>query len=40
MRLANRILLAIARANKLARIVWAVVARRHDYELRITTNAA
>jgi transposase len=39
-RLAHRNLLAIALANKLARIAWAVLARGRDYEPRITTNAA
>lgn len=32
--------LAIALANKLARIAWAVLARGRDYEPRVTTNAA
>src|SRR5499425_146616 len=35
-RLAHRNLLAIALANKLARIAWAVLARGHKYEPRIT----
>src|SRR6202165_2409988 len=39
-RLAHRNLLAIALANKLARIAWAVLARSRDYEPRIITNAA
>jgi len=39
-RLAHRNLLAIALANKLARIAWAVLARGRDYEPRITANAA
>jgi transposase len=39
-RLAHRNLLAIALANRLARIAWAVLARGRDYEPRITTNAA
>ena len=39
-RLAHRNLLAIALANKLARIAWAVLARGRDYEPRITINAA
>jgi transposase len=39
-RLVHRNLLAIALANKLARIAWAVLARGHDYEPRITPNAA
>jgi transposase len=39
-RLAHRNLLAIALANKLARIAWAVLARGRDYEPRITSNAA
>ena len=34
------ILLAIALANKLARIAWAVLARGRDYQPRITPNAA
>jgi len=38
-RLAYRNLLAIALANKLARIAWAILARGRDYEPRITTNA-
>jgi transposase len=38
-RLAHRNLLAIALANKLARIAWAVLARGRDYEPRITANA-
>jgi transposase len=38
-RLAHRNLLAIALANKLARIAWAVLARGKDYEPRITANA-
>jgi hypothetical protein len=32
--------LAIALANKLARIAWAVLARGRNYEPRITPNAA
>ena len=39
-RLAHRNLLAIALANKLARIAWAVLARGRGYEPRITINAA
>jgi transposase len=39
-RLAHRNLLAIALANKLARIAWAVLARGRDYEPRTTINAA
>jgi hypothetical protein len=39
-RLAHRNLLAIALANKLARIAWAVLARGRDYEPRIIPNAA
>ena len=39
-RLAHRNLLAIALANKLARIAWAVLARARDYEPRVTPNAA
>jgi transposase len=39
-RLAHRNLLVIALANKLARIVWAVLARGRDYEPRITSRAA
>ena len=39
-RLPHRNLLAIALANKLARIAWAVLARGRDYEPRITPNAA
>jgi transposase len=39
-RLAHRNLLAIALANKLARIAWAVLARGREYEPRITANAA
>src|SRR5262245_34097013 len=38
-RLAHRNLLAIALANKLARIAWAVLARGPDYEPRIAANA-
>ena len=38
-RLAHRNRLAIALANKLARIAWAVLARGRDYEPRITPNA-
>ena len=38
-RLAHRNLLAIALANKLARIAWAVLARGRDYEPRISPNA-
>ena len=38
-RLAHRNLLAIALANKLARIAWAVLARGRDYQPRITPNA-
>jgi transposase len=36
---AHRNLLAIALANKLARIAWAVLARGRDYQPRITPNA-
>jgi hypothetical protein len=32
-------MLAIALANKLARIAWAVLARGHSYQPRIITNA-
>ena len=39
-RLAHRNLLAIALANKLARIAWAVLARGRDYQPRIIPNAA
>jgi len=39
-RLAHRNLLAIALANKLARIAWAVLARGRDYQPRIAINAA
>jgi transposase len=39
-RLAHRNLLAIALANKLARIAWDVLARGRDYEPRIPANAA
>jgi transposase len=39
-RLAHRNLLAIALANKLARIAWAVLARGRDYEPRTTLHAA
>ena len=39
-RLAHRNLLAVALANKLARIAWAVLARGRDYEPRITSGAA
>jgi transposase len=39
-RLPHRNLLAIALANKLARIAWAVLARGRDYQPRITSNAA
>jgi transposase len=39
-RLAHRNVLAIALANKLARIAWAVLARGRHYEPRITPNAA
>jgi len=39
-RLPHRNLLAIALANKLARVAWAVLARGRDYEPRITPNAA
>jgi transposase len=39
-RLAHRNLLAIALANKLARIAWAVLARGRHYDPRITPNAA
>ena len=39
-RLTHRNLLAIALANKLARIAWAVLARGRPYEPRITLNAA
>src|SRR5262249_30056250 len=38
-RLAHRKLLAIALANKLARIAWAVLARGRHYEPRITADA-
>jgi transposase len=38
-RLAHRNLLAIALANKLARIAWAVLARGRDYAPRTTPNA-
>ena len=38
-RLPHRNLLAIALANKLARIAWAVLARGRDYEPRVTPNA-
>jgi transposase len=38
-RLAHRNLLAIALANKLARIAWAVLARGRSYEPRITSHA-
>jgi transposase len=37
-RLSHRNLLAIALANKLARIAWAVLTRGRDYEPRITAN--
>jgi hypothetical protein len=37
-RFPHRNLLAIALANKLARITWAVPARGRDYQPRITTN--
>jgi transposase len=36
----HRNLLAIALANKLARIAWAVLARGHAYQTRIVANAA
>jgi len=39
-RLTHRNLLAIALANKLARIAWAVLARGRHYDPRITPNAA
>jgi len=39
-RLAHRNLLAIALANKLARIAWALLSRGRDYQPRITSNAA
>ena len=39
-RLAHRNLLAIALANKLARIAWAVLARGREYEPRVAANAA
>lgn len=39
-RLPHRNLLAIALANKLARIAWAVLARDHDYHPTATTDAA
>jgi hypothetical protein len=39
-RLAHRNLLAIALANKLARIAWAVLARGGDYQPRIKPDAA
>jgi transposase len=39
-RLAHRNLLAIALANKLARIAWVVLARGRHYDPRITPNAA
>jgi transposase len=35
----HRNMLAIALANKLARIAWAVLARGSDYQPRITTHA-
>jgi len=35
----HRNMLAIALANKLARIAWAVLARGHAYQLRITAHA-
>jgi len=35
----QRNMLAIALANKLARIAWAVLARGHSYQPRIITNA-
>ena len=35
----HRNMLAIALANKLARIAWAVLARGHAYQPRITANA-
>ena len=35
----HRNMLAIALANKLARIAWAVLARGHTYQPRITANA-
>ena len=39
-RLPHRNLLAIALANKLARIAWAVLARGREYEPRVAANAA
>lgn len=36
----HRNMLAIALANKLARIAWAVLARGHEYQPRITAHAA
>src|SRR5262245_29093680 len=39
-RLVHRNLLAIALANKLARIAWAVLARGRDYQPRMTLHAA
>ena len=36
----HRNMLAIALANKLARIAWAVLARGHDYQPRMTPHAA
>jgi transposase len=38
-RLTHRNLLVIALANKLARIVWAVLARGRDYDPKITPSA-
>ena len=35
----HRNVLAIALANKLARIAWAVLARGHSYQPRIAANA-
>ena len=36
----HRNMLAIALANKLARIAWAVLARGHAYQPRIAVDAA
>ena len=36
----HRNMLAIALANKLARIAWAVLARGQDYQSRVSANAA
>ena len=36
----HRNMLAIALANKLARIAWAVLARGHDYQPRMAPHAA